>query len=145
MSFVLHRTNQYYSSRLAPSPPRPDPAEGRENYQQQLRQALPAFVEDSQLREALAQCEVAIRAGEAAWIEHPAASASAEAARFVGSTGGDSSHEERPLSPSDFSFTSNIYGMVDEASPKREWVASLEKGRDRPRYDAAPNMDCSMH
>lgn len=40
----------------------------RENTQE-LRQALPAFVEDGELQEVLARCEISIRAGEAAGIE----------------------------------------------------------------------------
>lgn len=46
---------------------------------QHLRQALPAFVEDYQLQEALARCEVILSASEAARIEKAPATT-----RFVG-------------------------------------------------------------
>lgn len=52
---------------------------GGEITQKKLRQALPAFAEDYQLQEALARCEVILRAGEAAGIEQAPG-----ATRFVG-------------------------------------------------------------
>lgn len=52
---------------------------GGENTQKLLRQALPAFEEDYQLQEALARCEVILRADEAAGIEQAPGTT-----RFVG-------------------------------------------------------------
>lgn len=57
----------------------PGLAVGGENTPKHLRQALPAFVEDHQLREALARCEVIIRAGEVAGMGQVP-----ETTRFVG-------------------------------------------------------------